>query len=208
MIILHGHRSRLLHGPRSWLFYTGLDHDFLSLIFCLHSAPILIQGEKAISLSYGHTQLNPPHPVRSAKLNSRWQSQYYGGGPHGNTLCCSFFIFFCQSFIFCPHTPLICTHSHTWWSPFCFLLPSHTWWSPFCLSFVPFALTHTWYAPIHTHSGILFFLLVVCSLCLHPHLICTHSYTGWSPFCLSFVLFTLTHTWYAPIHTHGGRIVY
>src|ERR1700729_1349856 len=75
--------------------------------------PIHLQGEKAISLSYGHTQLNPPHPVRSAKLNSRWQSQYYGGGPHGNTLCCSFLYFFCQSFIFCSHTHLICTHSHT-----------------------------------------------------------------------------------------------
>lgn len=44
--------------------------------------------------NYGHTQLNPPHPVRSAQLNSWWQSQYYGGGPHGNTLCCNFFFFF------------------------------------------------------------------------------------------------------------------
>lgn len=43
--------------------------------------------------NYGHTRLNPPHPVRSAQLNSRWQSQYYGGGPHGNTLCCNFFSF-------------------------------------------------------------------------------------------------------------------
>jgi hypothetical protein len=50
--------------------------------------------------NYGHTQLNPPHPVRSAQLNSWWQSQYYGGGPHGNTLCCSFFTFFYFFFIF------------------------------------------------------------------------------------------------------------
>ena len=182
--------------------------------------PIHIQGEKAISLSYGHTQLNPPHPVRSAKLNSRWQSQYYGGGPHGNTLCCSFLFFFCQSFIFCTHTHLICTHSHTWWSPF-------------CLSFVPFALTHTWYAPIHACR--LFFLpsltldmhpfihmvvsfsLVVCSY--SPHLICIHSrlsfvlfvftHTWYAPIhtCRLF-LFAFTHTWYTPIHTHGGRIVH
>ena len=70
-------------------------------------SPIHIQGEKAISLSYGHTQLNPPHPVRSAKLNSRWQSQYYGGGPHGNTLCCSFFLFFFEfDFCFTLRTPL------------------------------------------------------------------------------------------------------
>src|ERR1700733_10878395 len=70
--------------------------------------PIHLQGEKAISLSYGHTQLNPPHPVRSAKLNSRWQSQYYGGGPHGNTLCCSFFLcfLFFLSLIFFFHSAL------------------------------------------------------------------------------------------------------
>lgn len=49
-----------------------------------------IVGDNPLPLSYGHTQLNPPHPVRSAQLNSWWHSQYYGGGPHGNTLCCSF----------------------------------------------------------------------------------------------------------------------
>ena len=51
-----------------------------------------------------------------------------------------------------------------------------------CLTFVLFALTHTRYAPIHTHDSILLFLLVVCSFCPHLHLICTHSYTWWSPF--------------------------
>ncbi len=50
--------------------------------------------------NYGHTQLNPPHPVRSAQLNSWWQSQYYGGGPHGNTLCCNFCFFFLFFFFF------------------------------------------------------------------------------------------------------------
>ena len=44
--------------------------------------------------NYGHTQVKPPHPVRSAQLNTWWQSQYYGGGPHGNTLCCNFFFLF------------------------------------------------------------------------------------------------------------------
>ena len=152
--------SLWLHGRRSCLCYMDVDHDYgymgldhdcvtwawimiiftwaqimifeFDFCFTLRTPlpPIHLQGEKAISLSYGHTQLNPPHPVRSAKLNSRWQSQYYGGGPHGNTLCCSFLFFFCQSFIFCPHTHLICTHLHTWWSPF-------------CLSCVPFTLTHT-----------------------------------------------------------------
>ena len=51
-------------------------------------------GDNHLPLSYGHTQLNPPHPVRSAQLNSWWHSQYYGGGPHGNTMCCSFFLLF------------------------------------------------------------------------------------------------------------------
>ena len=56
---------------------------------------------KFLTLSnYGHTQLNPPHPVRSAKLNSWWQSQYYGGGPHGNTLCCNFCFYFFAFFFF------------------------------------------------------------------------------------------------------------
>ena len=53
-----------------------------------------IVGDNPLLLSYGHTQLNPPHPVRSAQLNSWWQSQYYGGGPHGNTMCCNFYFLF------------------------------------------------------------------------------------------------------------------
>lgn len=38
--------------------------------------------------------LKAPDPVRSPQLSNIWTSQYYGGGPHGNTGCCSFFIFF------------------------------------------------------------------------------------------------------------------
>jgi hypothetical protein len=55
-------------------------------------------------LNYGHTQLNPPHPVRSAQLNSWWQSQYYGGGPHGNTLCCNFLFFLFLFFLASQNT--------------------------------------------------------------------------------------------------------
>ena len=51
-------------------------------------------SQELILSNYGHTQVKPPHPVRSAQLNTWWQSQYYGGGPHGNTLCCNFFFFF------------------------------------------------------------------------------------------------------------------
>ena len=43
--------------------------------------------------SYGHTTQKAPDPVRSPKLSCVWQSQYCGGGPHGNTLCCNFFYF-------------------------------------------------------------------------------------------------------------------
>ena len=97
--------------PGHPLFYTPLVILFFytPLVIFLHAdPPIHLQGEKPISLSYGHTQLNPPHPVRSAKLNSRWQSQYYGGGPHGNTLCCSFFLcfLFFLSLIFFFHSAL------------------------------------------------------------------------------------------------------
>lgn len=38
--------------------------------------------------------LKAPDPVRSPQLSNIWTSQYYGGGPHGNTGCCSFCIFF------------------------------------------------------------------------------------------------------------------
>lgn len=58
-------------------------------------------SQELILSNYGHTQVKPPHPVRSAQLNTWWQSQYYGGGPHGNTLCCNFFFFFFSSSWFC-----------------------------------------------------------------------------------------------------------
>ena len=46
--------------------------------------------------------LKAPDPVRSPQLSNIWTSQYYGGGPHGNTGCCSFcftlFLYFCWNF--------------------------------------------------------------------------------------------------------------
>ena len=44
--------------------------------------------------------LKAPDPVRSPQLSNIWTSQYYGGGPHGNTGCCSFCNFFCSNFCF------------------------------------------------------------------------------------------------------------
>lgn len=43
-----------------------------------------------MSSIYGHTPVNSPDPVRSPKLSTGWRSQYYRGGPDGNTACCSF----------------------------------------------------------------------------------------------------------------------
>lgn len=52
------------------------------------------------SMSYGHTMLKTPDPVRSPQLSNIWTSQYYGGGPHGNTGCCSFtFLFYFKCFL-------------------------------------------------------------------------------------------------------------
>ena len=38
------------------------------------------------SLSCYHTKMKALHPVRSAKLSILRPSQYYGGGPRGNTV--------------------------------------------------------------------------------------------------------------------------
>ena len=82
-------------------------------------SPLVVSGiwiRKFLILSnYGHTQLNPPHPVRSAQLNSWWQSQYYGGGTHGNTLCCNFFIFIFFTCIF-PLLRWLSRAFFDWWS--------------------------------------------------------------------------------------------
>jgi hypothetical protein len=40
--------------------------------------------------SFGHIAMKAPDPVRSPKLSMAEPSQYYGGGPHGNTGCRSF----------------------------------------------------------------------------------------------------------------------
>ena len=100
-------------------------------------SPLVLSGiwiRKFLILSnYGHTQLNPPHPVRSAQLNSWWQSQYYGGGPHGNTLCCNFFVF-CFFFFLLVFFPLL-----RW------LLRAFDWWSLQQYFFSFFFLSPFWY---------------------------------------------------------------
>ena len=53
-----------------------------------------------LTISYGHIIPKAPDPVRSPQLNGIQISQYYGGGPHGNTGCCSFCIFYLQIYFF------------------------------------------------------------------------------------------------------------
>ena len=54
-------------------------------------------------LSFDHTTMKAPHPIRTAKLSIVRPDQYFGRGLQGNLGCCmSFFIFFrLQRFFFC-----------------------------------------------------------------------------------------------------------
>jgi hypothetical protein len=57
---------------------------------------------------YGHTTMNTPYLVRTAKLSIVRPCQYYGGGPRGNPRCCrlSFGRFFwCCGFSFSAGRP-------------------------------------------------------------------------------------------------------
>ena len=47
----------------------------------------------AYLLSYGHTRVNAPHPIRTAKLSTLGPNQYYGRGLRGNLRCCMAHLF-------------------------------------------------------------------------------------------------------------------
>ena len=44
-------------------------------------------------MSYGHTTVKAPHPIRTAKLSTVGPDQYYGRGLRGNLRCCKAFLF-------------------------------------------------------------------------------------------------------------------
>ncbi len=72
-------------------------------IWCIYKVFIvwaaLIQVAKFFShFRYGHTLQKAPDPVWSPKLNCSWLSQYCGGGPRGNTECCTFYHAFFRVF--------------------------------------------------------------------------------------------------------------
>ena len=41
----------------------------------------------AVSMSYDHTTVTIPHPIRTAKSSTVGPNQYFGGGPRGNLGC-------------------------------------------------------------------------------------------------------------------------
>ena len=57
---------------------------------------VLVQNSKLSS--YGHTRVNAPHPIRTAKLSTLGPNQYYGRGLRGNLRCCM-----ATSILFCPY---------------------------------------------------------------------------------------------------------
>ena len=51
---------------------------------------------RGVPMSYGHTTVKAPYPIRTAKLSTVGPDQYYGRGLRGNLRCCkSIFLFFC-----------------------------------------------------------------------------------------------------------------
>ena len=67
---------------------------FLFLFFCPPAGfePVYLPWTGL--LSYDHTTVKAPHPIRTAKLSTVGPDQYYGRGLRGNLRCCmAFFIF-------------------------------------------------------------------------------------------------------------------
>ena len=51
-------------------------------------------------MSYDHTRVKAPHPIRTAKLSTLGPDQYFGRGLQGNLGCCKSFLFFSLATIF------------------------------------------------------------------------------------------------------------
>ena len=82
---------------------------------------MLIASVYCVDARYGHTHQKAPDPVRSPKLSWWWRSQYCGGGPHGNTACCIFCIFFAPRLRkWLVDLPFVFLH-HAFRAGFCFV---------------------------------------------------------------------------------------
>ena len=67
----------------------------------------------AVQMSYGHTTVKAPHPIRTAKLSTVGPDQYYGRGLRGNLRCCkAYFIFFHACTFWCSCTRAV--HQGYW----------------------------------------------------------------------------------------------
>ena len=53
-----------------------------------------------VRLSYGHTTVKTPHPIRTAKLSTVGPDQYFGRGLQGNLRCCMSFFFCAKQKVF------------------------------------------------------------------------------------------------------------
>ena len=54
-------------------------------------------------LSYGHTTVKAPHPIRTAKLSTVGPDQYFGRGLQGNLGCCMAIFYWCSSLFCCTN---------------------------------------------------------------------------------------------------------
>ena len=63
--------------------------------------------------SYGHTTVNAPHPIRTAKLSTVGPDQYYGRGLRGNLRCCMAKFLFLNFFLSRPKIKMK-MQSHHW----------------------------------------------------------------------------------------------
>ena len=73
---------------------TGIETQMIhSFIFFVR--PNFRTGVRApaVPLSYDHTRMKAPHPIRTAKLSILGPDQYFGRGLQGNLGCCKSFFF-------------------------------------------------------------------------------------------------------------------
>ena len=71
------------NGP--YPFFSLILFFFESLSFYFFMA---VADFSALTLSFGHTTVKAPYPIRTAQLSTVGPDQYYGRGLRGNLRCC------------------------------------------------------------------------------------------------------------------------
>ena len=77
------HRCELRERPLSFFFFESLSFYFF----------MAVADFSALTLSFGHTTVKAPYPIRTAQLSTVGPDQYYGRGLRGNLRCCKAFFF-------------------------------------------------------------------------------------------------------------------